>query len=121
MPGTIPANRLSNLSNRPIAVSFCACLSVLRPSSPGLEDSSGRAGERPLDFGEGPIEPGQERLDVAPLDRGPGPDPQTWGCGAMGGDVLGGILRIEQRRDRRRNGIALLGRERREVGIDDLE
>src|SRR5215475_3055299 len=46
-------------------------------------------------LGEGPVEPGQERLDVRGLDRGAAPDAQAWRRVAIGADVEGNPFRLE--------------------------
>src|SRR6266852_7831146 len=45
----------------------------------------------------GPVEPGQQRLDVAALDGGAGPDSEARRRIAMAGDVVGDAFRLEQR------------------------
>src|SRR5260221_1702580 len=46
-----------------------------------------------------PVEPRQQRLDIAALDRGAGPDPEAGRRVAMAGDVVGDALLLEQRRE----------------------
>src|SRR5439155_18756426 len=48
----------------------------------------------------GPVEPRQERLDIALLDRRPGPDADAGRRGAMAGEIVAGAFGLEPRRHR---------------------
>src|SRR5438874_3534333 len=47
-----------------------------------------------------PVEPRPERLDVGGVDRCAAPDSEAWRSVAVGADVVGRILAVEQLRDR---------------------
>src|SRR3954469_12706492 len=49
-------------------------------------------------LGPGPFEPRQQRLDVAALDRGAGPDADTRRRGAVAGEVVAGTFGLDPRR-----------------------
>src|SRR6266403_127898 len=51
---------------------------------------------RATELAIGPVEPGQQLLDVSALDRGTRPVPETRGSVAMPGDVVGDALLFEQ-------------------------
>src|SRR6185369_10396788 len=50
----------------------------------------------PLDFRIGPVQPGQQRFQIALLDGGAAPDAQARGGVAIGADVVGRLLALQQ-------------------------
>src|SRR5580658_2079213 len=80
---------------------------------------SGRGGAAQLAIG--PVEPGQQRFDIAALDGGAAPDAQPRRRIAMTGDVIGDALGIEHRFEPLHRGALRLDIQALEPVIGDLE
>src|SRR5690348_14130565 len=82
---------------------------------------SGGLGKRFLRLGEGPVEPLRQRLDVARLDRGAAPDAQPRRGVAIGVDVVGDALLLEDRAEILHEGRLRFRRQLLDLGIDHLQ
>jgi len=70
---------------------------------------------------QSPVEPWSQRLQVAALDRGAGPDAQAGRGVAVVGDVAGGVLGVEARRQRPHERRLPPGRQARNPGVGEGE
>src|SRR5579871_4310369 len=92
------------------------------PLSAGVaKPGSGGLGELHLLNNEGVVEPASQRLEVGRLDRRAAPDAQAWRGVAIGADVEGDLLLLEQTRQRLRERRLSVGRQSGDRRIDDLE
>src|SRR4029077_9564791 len=72
-------------------------------------------------FPPGPVEPWQERLDVALFDRRAGPDADARRRGTMAGQIIAGAFGFEPRRHRADRLEASVGREPLKPRVGDRQ
>src|SRR5471032_1824630 len=74
-----------------------------------------------FDLAIGPVEPRQQRLEIALLDGGAAPDAQTWRRVAVGADVVAGFLGLQQIGHLLGCRSLLVGGQRREPGGGNIQ